>query len=304
MANISVLYVENAELGGLMRRIFGIGISCLLLATFLILPACGQTTSTNSTAAEDTELTTSSTQSANSETAVAANQQQILDATVLSLQAQGVPVKFVQFANDNQFTPSFIVEFILHSASSNDKGTPDDPIYINLIRHEVDLALGRGLNIGAFEVTLVNIKGIVLGQVINAANSSDSIIPPKTLPNAIGETASYAFLNQNMSFDSMKLINMELAMDQEGLLGLTVNLQVPDLQTANEGINGVYYSVLNTISNFNTSQSTEIAYYYINIYTSSGDVLLKYINDLETKSQNWWMADGLEGDWYFVPPPA
>jgi len=42
-----------------MRRMFGIGISCLLLATFLILPACGQTISTNSTAAEDTELTTS-----------------------------------------------------------------------------------------------------------------------------------------------------------------------------------------------------------------------------------------------------
>jgi hypothetical protein len=42
-----------------MRLIFGIGISCLLLATFLILPACGQPTSTNSTTAEDRELTTS-----------------------------------------------------------------------------------------------------------------------------------------------------------------------------------------------------------------------------------------------------
>lgn len=263
----------------------------LLSLSMIIISACN--------------LVTSSTQSANSETAVAANQQQMLDAAVLSLQERGVPVQSAQFTIDNQFTPPFIVEFSLQSASSNDKGTPDDSIYINLIKHEIDLALGRGLNIGAFEVTLVSTKGIALGKVINAANSSDAIIPPETLPNAIDETVSYAFLNQNMSFDSMKLINMELAQDQDGLLGLTVNLQVSDLQTANEGINGVYYSVLNTISSFNTSQSTEIAYYYINIYTSSGDVLLKYINDLETKSQNWWMADGLEeGNWYFVPPPA
>jgi len=232
-----------------MKRLIIIAALVLVTAsvvTATVLADTGNHQNTDTTNVKDTQQSLPT---------LAANQQQLLDAAVRSLEAQGVPVQSAQFTINNQFTPSLIAEFFLQSASSNDAGTPDVPIYRNLIHHEVDLALGRGLNIGAFEITLVNTKGIVLGQLINAANSSNAIISPATPPTAIDETAGYAFLSQNMSFYGMNLINMELAQDQDGLLGLTVNLQVSDLQTANEGINGVYYSVLNTISSFNSSQS-------------------------------------------------
>ena len=102
------------------------------------------------------------------------SQQQIIDEITNELKLQGVPLTSAQIINDSIWSPPLAVDFTLQSSSNDNKIAPNDPLYESEINHEVNMAQLRGLNLGAFNITINNSKGNIILKVISRFHDKEA----------------------------------------------------------------------------------------------------------------------------------
>jgi hypothetical protein len=230
-------------------------------------------------------------------------QQGLLDDVAARLTQDGVPVKSYQLGKDVTFTPPLVAQFTLQGSSENNKFTPDDPIFTNMVGHEVNLAKRRGLDIGAFRVTFVNTGGEVL-VVETRAPMEDAEWPggfdkPSTL--SAGEVST--LLGDLPSF-GMSRQGVKVSLNREGLKTVAFDLEVPTIDEANLNLSNMVVGTRSRLNDMNRQQGSQIAVYTVRVRDASGRLLLNYINDLQVGGrQDWWQADDLTGGPFPRPAP-
>lgn len=229
------------------------------------------------------------------------NQQGIIDTITNDLKQQGVPIVSVQVIDFAKANPPLALEYTL--VTMDKSGTPDDPIYVNLINHAVNLAQRRGLNIGDIETIFIDSNGKTLTQSGNIIMKLESISSDFDPPYKISDEVVSRLLNTNISSNRMSLLKVDVSQGTDGLRNTTFNLQVPDISIANAEISSFMRDTNQNINNLNLQSGAQIAIFKVNISTSDGTLLFKYINDVLFRHQSWWQADGI-ANWGFPQPPT
>jgi hypothetical protein len=87
---------------------------------------------------------------------------------------------------------------------------------------------------------------------------------------------------------------------------LLIEVVTPDIETANNSINSFMGSVMRITDTINSEHGTSIILCHVRIMDREGNVLLDYVKNVDTGSEQWKMANGLKGDWFPhpVPPPS
>jgi hypothetical protein len=146
----------------------------------------------------------------------------------------------------------------------------------------------------------------------NKAVISDSTIRVKNIegvsrmtpPFKLDSDATKALLIENMSLFGFSLNDVKIIQDSDNLRKVNLNMEVPDIQTANNGIQSFVNSLMGEVRLLNLRQNTQIAIYQINLKTSSGELLFNYVNDILLESLISWQCDALTKDWCPHPPSA
>jgi len=212
----------------------------------------------------------------------------------------GVPAKYVQIISDDDWDPPIVIEFILRSASKSDEVAPDDVIHLNIIAHAVNLAHNRGLNVGGFNVTIINTEG---NEITSVTETTDVEITPELVPpRKLENNAVSNLLNQEFPLHGMSLDNLDVSLDSEGIRWVTFELSVPNIETANAKLSDFMLKLFPAMVKMNLERDTQVAVYQVRLNTSTGEPLLKYINDLQIGRRGWWYADGLTKEWFSTPP--
>lgn len=228
----------------------------------------------------------------------AMTQEEIVDNLTERLIQQGVPIKSAKITSDASF--GTIIEFVLQSSSEGDRVAPDDPLYEHAVRREVDLAQERGLKVKAVKVTFVNTQGKLIcgGTVV----TKEGMISQFDTPSKLDNDTVVDLLRQELDLCGMSLDKLDVSLDPGGIRWATVHLQVPDIETANAGIPDFMWKIRNTVEALNANQGTQIAIYQVNLTTTQGEPLLRYVNDLQLEREHWWQADELTKEWFPHPP--
>jgi len=142
------------------------------------------------------------------------NQQPILNDITKSLNNCGVPVKSIQIEYDSRWDPPYAVKCIIQSFSQNNKVASDDPIYLNLVGHEINLAKQHNLNVGAIHATLINTKGEILSDQIRATRNTEEIPQGFDKPSIINNDTIDSLLKNIPQKESLliKLVYFRQAM--------------------------------------------------------------------------------------------
>ena len=230
------------------------------------------------------------------------NQQDIVNDLASSLKQQGIPVKSIRIISDGRWDPPIVVECVLQSSSENDKGTPDDPIYSNLISRAVNLAQERGLDAGAVGVIFVNAQGELMSWEIQALRGDEDISSQFIQPHKLSNEAVATLLSQKFPVTEMSLNELDITLDSDGIRWVNIDLLVPDIETANTDLSYLMLEIRTIIEGLNLERGAQIAIYQIDLSYTMGEPLLRYINDLQLRHESWWQADNLTKDWFPHPP--
>lgn len=219
------------------------------------------------------------------------------------LEQQGVPLVSVKITGNGEWHPAVVIEFTLQSSSETDKGTPNDGAFSNLVSRTANLAHRRGLNIGAISQIVLNAQGEKISrgtEVVKELEEIDSLFDP---PQEVDDDTAAALLRQNLSLHGMALEKLDVSLDSYEYRWVTFDLRVADMETANNVFPEFLGNMHKSIRELNTGQDTKITICRINISTTDGELLLRYINDLQMGRQSWWQAEGFTMDWFPHPPP-
>lgn len=235
----------------------------------------------------------------------AVSQQLIIDDVMTDLKQQGVPVNSARLVSSTDFNPPMVIEFTLQSASNDTKSTPEDAINTHLVYRTANLAQRRGLNIGGIGITLINNQGKELTHSISATTRIDSLPSLVNTPSAVDDATVSALLKQKVYLSAPSTINIKVTQGIDGLREAIFDIQVQDIQTANNNMS-IISSIGLTIRDLNLYQNAQISAYRINITDATGKPLLKLMKDLTADGGHttWWEAEGLENWGYPSPPTA
>jgi len=237
---------------------------------------------------------------AESQNLISEDQQQIVDEITQNLLQQGVPVVSSQIKVDSDWNPSVLVEYTLQSSSENDKVSSDDPIYSNIIGHEVNFAQLRGLNVGAIGVVIINSQAKVI--VRNIRKVTDKEFLSTTMKPSEMNSDELAALLENVPAFGMYLDKVVVSQIEDGTFKSTFNIKAADVDAANSGMPGFMEALRSNIMELNRANGAQISSYIVDLSDAKGSTLLKYINDLQVGRQSWWQSDDLTQDWYPHPP--
>jgi len=231
---------------------------------------------------------------------VSLDQQQIIDNITSILIRKGVPISSVKIITEPEANPPILVSFTVLSSSTNDQLAPLDPIYINIIGHEVNFAQLHGLNTGGVSVIIVNSQGAVLLRdkkpVLNKAYLSTVVSKPS---NTDADNLTAAF--SNTPTFGMALENVNIYPVESGAFQAKFKVNASNAALANTSIPNFLRTLLSRVTELNNS-GARIGIYEVEITDSAGNKLLQYINDLEVGSrQNWWQSEALTEVWYPHP---
>lgn len=227
------------------------------------------------------------------------NQQSIVDSISSSLQGQGIQIRSVEIIDDSNFTPSSVIKFVLQSSSVVNKALPGDAVSTSIILHEANLAQERGLKIGAINLSIINLKGNVISDSTVRVKEFDTseLNPPFMLDDSVVKN----ILIEKMSQYGLSIKEANVRQGTDNLRKVTFNLEVSDIQTANDKLPRLMNGIMKDIGNLNLNQNTQISTYQIELRSSSGEILLQYVNDILLKSQISWQNDELTQDWFPYP---
>lgn len=230
------------------------------------------------------------------------SQQDIVNDLMSSLEQQGIPVKSVQIISDEEWNPPIVIECVLQSSSESDKGTPDDPIYSNLVSRTVNLAQKCGLEAKAVSIIFINARGELLSWETLALREEEDVTSQFDQPHKLSNDAVATLLSQKFPLTEVSLNKLDITLDSDGIRWANIDLLVPDIETANTDLSYFMLEIRTIIEELNLEQGAQIAIYQIDLSYTTGEPLLRYINDLQLRHESWWQADNLTKDWFPHPP--
>jgi hypothetical protein len=235
---------------------------------------------------------------------ISSSQQLVVDDILTDLKQKGVPVKSASLVNFTEVNPPIEIEFTIQSDSDDDKGIPDDSINSILVYRAANLAQRKGLNIGAIGIVLVNRQGQRINTNISAVTKIDDLPPLASTPSSLEDAAVSNLLKQKISLSALSTFSIIVSQEDYGLREVVFDIQVPDLQTANNNI-GVVSSIMASISNLNHTQDARISAFRIYVTDAAGQPLFKLMDDLTVYGGHtaWWQIEGLV-NWGYPSPQS
>lgn len=212
------------------------------------------------------------------------------------LKQQGVPIVSVSLVSRIPFTVGIVVQ-----SSGRDLASPDDPIYQHIVVREATLAQQRGYKVDLVQITVIDNQGkvIISGKVIIPENTIATSLTAEALDNP----TVASLLRQELSTYGMSIHSIDVSSDSSGVQQAIIDLQARDLQQANSALPMFMFGVRTSFfGRFNDTHHTNLKIVYVNLNNSTGERLLKYVNDLQLRNENWWQAPGLTQEWFPHPP--
>lgn len=232
----------------------------------------------------------------------AMTQEEIVEDLTARLIEQGVPIKSVKITSTSG-TPfetidiPIAIEFVLQRSSSESDRIA---LHKHSILREVDLTQKLGLEVGVITVVVVNTQGELIsqGSVVTREDITSEFDPPHKLDN----DSVAALLRQELDLCGMSLEKLDVYLDRHDLRWAAFDVEVPDIETANAALGTFMWKIRTTVEALNANQGTKVAVYQLNVSTTEGQPLLKYVNDLQLRRESWWQPDELTEDWFPHPP--
>jgi len=215
---------------------------------------------------------------------------------------QKVPVKSVVV----QSRIPFQIEITIQPSAA--KGISSDETWItHLAYREASLSHRYGLYLDAFILVFLNEKGEIIGWEQTFLYPEDpSRQPFPSDATKLNNEKTEELMMESLNFYGMTLDELNAstgAGSRDDVQTLVIRLSVQDIDTANKAIPGFMGSILSQLERINAeSEASKIAILRIWVVDGTGQVLLKYIYDLEVGRHIIKVADGITADLYPQPP--
>lgn len=225
------------------------------------------------------------------------------------LNSEGVPIISIEVQRnsllDNLTGLPFRVEIIIKSASSGQKYTPDDPLYIQTVSRAVLLARGKGFPINTLTTIVQNAQGQTIAWMEEPIESE--IIIPEIQTSPQNDSVIREIVKEELNLYGLTLEDLTLATRPSGDQILAIKLSTSDLLAANQALPSFmpsfYFMFYMSEENFNVRHGTQIGTVTLEINNlQTGETLLKYSLDVSTGRESWWMDEDLTKDWFPHPP--
>ncbi|GIK55332.1 MAG: hypothetical protein HND44_06570 [Chloroflexi bacterium] len=229
-------------------------------------------------------------------------QEDILTELTNRLTEQGVPVKNVQRANyttEETNQPQLQISVVLQSTTNSATVAPEDPLYVHMVQREIAIAQKQNeVQFDTVNVTILNSSGsmiywsdVPVGKLSPTANSQ------------VDDMTLATMLLDRLSLHGFFLHSLSVSTDTNGTPVLNIQLDVEDVQTANEQFPPFMFELSQLLEEFN-SKGIQIAICKIEIVNiTQRQVLLKYVKDFQLAQENWWQAETFTKEWFPHPPP-
>ncbi len=191
------------------------------------------------------------------------------------------------------------LEIVIESMSEGERALPDDPINLHIVRREVLLARQQGYIIDSFTLVLLNNQG----QTIFWAEAPVELenVPLEISPSKLDDATTRNMIGESLNPHGMSLADVDV-ISAEGVQTLVLRLSAPSLEEANHALPYFMPSLRPFIADIN-ARGAQIVICNVEVADEKGQILLKYLLDLQLDSETWWMVEGLTQDWFPHPPP-
>lgn len=229
-------------------------------------------------------------------------QQDIANNITAKLKNKGINIKSVYFISETRVSPPVSMEFVLQNWNTDNLNRP---LFQNYIQHVVrlELAMNPNLQIGAYGIKVLNQIGEISPIMMEAVKRADIIHSPLYPPLKLSDSEVADLISKNITLRQLSLRNLSVFIDSDGFRQISIDLQVSDLNTANNEIDHFMLDIGRLFHDLNQNQNTQVSSYKIILNTFDGKLLLSYIDDLLFLCANWWQDNRLSNDWYPHPSP-
>ena len=214
-----------------------------------------------------------------------------LAGVVARLEDRGIRVRENRLAG-------FVAELTIESAGSGGAGTPDDPVNVVWVRHELTVAKAEGMAVEEAAITVVDAGD----RTLHATRQPLSV----PYPGSMDDPAVNADVARNLVRDEIGRLGLATGMDldavtvTDGGAGgrfLMIRLSAPDLATANRVIPGFMRGLQDVLSAADTA-GAGIHMYQVDVADFDGPLYLRFIDDwLVPSGASWWLAPGVTSEW-------
>lgn len=229
-------------------------------------------------------------------------QNQSVEVLYRRLVEKGVPIRSVTVESQIPFK----IGFTLESSSDNQNLAFDDAWFMQWVRREATLAYRLGLGVSSYTVNVLNVRGEQIAWERNNLYPSDpsqQIITPGVA--AVDDTTAERLVRERLWLGEMVLDRLAVTTDDpSGDAGqiLMIQASVADLDAANRSLLAFLDSLFQTLDSINVEEGTNLVLCRFRLVDHQGAILLDYVQDIETRQQQWSAVKGLTNEWYPHPP--
>lgn len=220
------------------------------------------------------------------------NQQAIIDDIMLSFKNYSIPVQSIKIESDKRWNPPFVVSCNLQSSSQDGDIAASDPIFLNIVGHEINWAKEKGLKVGAIHEIVLNTAGKTIINEFQATNELNEIASGFNQPSTKDNNAVNSLLS-NIQFQGVVLDDINITLTDDGQHRAVFNLRTSSITIMNTDFAKVVKNIRTVIVDLNQNQGSQIAIYEIRILDEKGNPLLNYSSDLKFGSSCWWQSESL-----------
>jgi hypothetical protein len=190
------------------------------------------------------------------------------------------------------------VQVTVQSLSRGAQGTPSDPIYYHLVEREILLASQAGFAIEDYTILFDNQQSQQISRSELHAKP-DLAWAIDNSPSRVPDSDTRGLLRAGLDLHGFALTR--LTVDSEGgLQRATLWLAAATLDDANRNLGPFLLDLQALLTELNRSGS-HVVLCGVEVRDAHGGMLLNYLLDLQLASQTWWMADGIDKDWFPHP---
>jgi len=224
-----------------------------------------------------------------------AAQQEVVGYLKERLEKQNIPIADIKVLGTS---PHLRLEIIVQSVSEGETGKSIDPIVRHSVRREVMLARQHGYVVDSFILVFLNQQGKEIYWAEMPVHSEN--VPFQISPSKLDDRATRDIVLKKLNLYGLSLVEAEVVAS-EGIQALTLRLSTPSLETANRSLPDFMPSLRPLLADIN-AQGAQIVLCKVELVDEKGQLLLKYVLDLQLDSESWWQIDGLTQAWFPSPP--
>lgn len=227
-------------------------------------------------------------------------QEQSTQDLAIRLQQLNIPLLEVKTVSQVPYE----VEIRIHSQSDEGHILPDDIWNMSLTRRQAKISHRFGIKLDSFTLCLVSQYGeeIVCEHTFVYAGDDDQNAPVNT--DTIDREHVKSILSSELDFGDfiIKRFDVEKT-NEEGGGGMILNLEVSDrnIEAANRSLPQLLNSIFILTDQEKEKNDINIIMVHLRVIDEAGKVLMDYVKDVETSTENWTMLPGVYNGWFSEP---